>query len=99
MAVAVMATATAMATETVTAGGGGGGSGSNKTTAVTATATMRYSRPTVAAVAKMTMAMISNSHVAFNREQNGGIVDFVFVGSETQQRTVSGHKVAKVKRG
>jgi len=41
----------------------------------------------------MTMAMISNS------QGKGGIVDFVFVGSETQQQTVSGHKVAEVKRG
>jgi hypothetical protein len=54
---------------------------------------------TVAAVTKMMMAMISNPHVALNREQKGGIVDFVFVGSEAQQPTVSGHKVAKVKRG
>jgi hypothetical protein len=73
---------------------GGDGDGDNEVQSATTMTTT-----TVAAVAKMTMAMISNSHVAFNREQNGGIVDFVFVGSETQQRTVSGHKVAKVKRG
>ena len=41
---------------------------------------------------------IAHPHVALNREQKGGIVDFVFVGSKTHQRTVSGHKVAEVKR-
>ena len=45
------------------------------------------------------MAMISNPHVALNREQKGGIVVLVFIGSETKQRTVSRYKVAKVKRG
>jgi hypothetical protein len=44
-------------------------------------------------------AMISNPHVALNREQKGGIVVLVFEGSETKQRTVSRYKVAKVKRG
>ncbi len=33
---------------------------------------------TAAAMAKMTMAMISNTHVALNRERKGGIVEFVF---------------------
>jgi hypothetical protein len=52
---------------------------------------------TAAAAEEMTMAMICNPHVALNREQKGGIVDYVFVGSATQQRTVSGHKAPKVK--
>ena len=46
----------------------------------------------------VTTVLIAHPQVALNREQKGGIVDFVFVGSETQQRTVSGHKVAEVKR-
>jgi hypothetical protein len=46
-----------------------------------------------------TAAMISNPHVDLNRERKGGIVEFVVVGSETKQQTVSGKKVAKAKRG
>ena len=52
--------------------------------------------PTLLAV---TTAMISNPHVALNRERIGDIVEFVVVGSKTKQRTVSGKKVAKAKRG
>jgi len=40
---------------------------------------------TAAAATKMMMAMISNPHVALNRERKGGIANFVLVGSETQQ--------------
>ena len=57
---------------------------------------MTMTTTTAAAAAKMT-AMIFNPHVALNRERKGGIIDFVFVGSKTQQQTVSGHKVAEVK--
>jgi hypothetical protein len=59
---------------------------------------MMMTTTTAAVAAKMTMAMIFSPHVALNRERKGGIVDFVFVGSKTQQRTISGHKVAEVKR-
>jgi hypothetical protein len=102
-AVVVMATATAMVT--VSNSGrrrrrrrrhddGGDGDGNDEVQW-----TMMMMTTTAAAAAKMRITMISNPHVALNREQNGGIVDFVFVGSETQQRTVSGDKVAEVKRG
>ena len=47
----------------------------------------------------VTTAMISNPHVALNRERIGDIIDFLVVGSKTKQRTVSGKKVAKAKRG
>ena len=46
-----------------------------------------------------TTAMISNPHVALNRERKGGIAKFIVVGSETKTQTVSGKKVAKAKHG
>jgi hypothetical protein len=39
---------------------------------------MTMMKTTAAAAAKMTMAMISNTHIALNRDQNGSIVEFVY---------------------
>jgi hypothetical protein len=42
-----------------------------------------------------TTAMISNPHVALNRERKGGIVKFIVVGSETKNKPSAGRKSPK----
>ena len=46
---------------------------------------MTMTTTTAAAAMKMMIAMIFNPRIALNKEQKGGIANFVLVGSKTQQ--------------